>query len=86
MPNPAAQKFHRGRTERIILGELELSSKHAAFKRCALRALDQRLPVEHVIFVDGTGGYAVWWICGEELVFVEKSLLGDRGCHYRILS
>lgn len=81
MPNPATQKLHRRRAERVIPGELEFSSEHAAFKGCPLGALDQRLPEEHVIFADGAGGYAVGGASGEELVFVEKALLRDGSGH-----
>lgn len=35
-----AQKAHRGRHERVVLGELELGGKDAAFVGSVLRALD----------------------------------------------
>ena len=69
-----AQKLHLWRVERIVLGEFELGGKDAAFKGRALGALDQRLPGEEVVFVNGAGGDTVGWGRKEGFVFREEAL------------
>lgn len=66
-----ACKLHSRRRERIIFRKLQFRGEHAAFERCFLRALDQRLPKKHIVFVDGTRGNAIGWVGGEALVFLE---------------
>lgn len=84
MPN-STQKLHRRRTQRIILGELELRSKHASFKRCPFGSLYESFPVEHVIFGDGAGGNSFRRVGGEVFVFVEEALLRYVGAHFALL-
>ena len=69
-----AQKLHLWWVERIILGEFELGGKDAAFKRRALGALDQRLPREEVVFINGACGDAIGWGSEEGFIFSKKSL------------
>lgn len=76
-----AQKLHLGRIERIVFGEGELGGEDAAFEGRALRALDQRLPGEEVVFVDWARGDAVGWGDEKRLVFGEEAFGGDIGCH-----
>lgn len=78
VPDSTANKLHRRRAQRIILGELQFGGKDASFKWCAFRALDQGLPMEHVIFRDGTSRDAVGWVGGEVLVLVEETFLRNR--------
>ena len=73
------RKPHRGRTQRIIFGKLELSGKNASLKGRAFGALDQRFPDEHVIFIEGACGYAFGWVVGEGFVLYEESF-GSYGC------
>ncbi len=75
------QEPHRGRVQRVILGELELGGEDAAFEGRAVGALDQGFPEENVVFGDGTRGDAVRRGGGEEFVFVEEAAGGDGGCH-----
>lgn len=79
MPHPATDKLHMRRAQRIVLGELELGGENAALERGALGALDERLPLEHVVLGDGAGGDAIWRVCREVLVLVEQAFLRDRG-------
>lgn len=65
------QKLHLGRTERVVLGEVEFGGKDAALERGVFRSLDQGFPGEDIVFGDGAGGDAVRWGGGEEPVFVE---------------
>ena len=72
-----AQKPHHRRRERIVSRKPQFGGEHAAFERGALGALDQRFPDVEVVFGDGTGGYAVRWVRGEELVFLKEAF----GCY-----
>jgi hypothetical protein len=65
-----AQKPHTRRRKRIILRKFELSRKNAPFKGCAFWSLDQRFPVQQVIFGYRAGGDSFWWIVGEGSVFL----------------
>jgi len=75
------RKPHGRWGQRIVLGELELGEKYAAFKWRALRALYQRLPYEHVIFSYRACGDAFGWVGGEATVFFEETLRGGGGGH-----
>ncbi len=72
-----AQEAHRGRVQRVVLGELELGGEDAAFKGGAVGALDQGFPEEDVVFGDGARGDAVGRGRGEEFVLVEEAAGGD---------
>ena len=76
-----AQEAHRGRVQRVVLGEVELGGEDAAFEGGAVRSLDQGFPEEDVVFGDGAGGDAVGRGGGEEFVFVEEAAGCYRGCH-----
>jgi hypothetical protein len=65
-----AQKPHTRRRKRIILRKFELSRKNAPFKGCAFWSLDQRFPVQQVIFGYRAGGDPFWWVVGEGSVFL----------------
>ena len=69
-----AQKLHLWRVERIVLGEFELGGKDATFKGRTLGTLDQRLPGEEVVFINGACGDAVGWGREEGFVFSEEAL------------
>jgi hypothetical protein len=73
-------ELHLRRRERIVLGKLEFGGEDAAFERCAFGALDQGFPEEHVVFGDGTRGYAFGWVGGEGFVLFEEAF-GGAGCH-----
>ena len=75
------QEAHRGRVQRVVLGELQLRGEDAAFERGAIGSLDQRFPEEDVVFGDGAGGDAVGRGGGEELVLVEETAGCYCGCH-----
>lgn len=79
MPYPPAHKLHSRRTQRIVLGELELGGENATLERGTLWALDEGLPLEHVILGDGAGGDAVGGVGGEVFVLVEEPFLRDGG-------
>lgn len=81
MPHPATYKLHRRRRKRVVLGEIQLRSKDAAFKRRALRTLDERFPVEHIVFRHGSRGDAIGRVRRQILVFMEQTLLCHRGRH-----
>jgi hypothetical protein len=76
------KKPHTRRRKRIILRELQLRREDTAFKRCALRSLDQRFPVQQVVFGDGACGDAFWGIVGEGAVFLEETSLRGCGRHF----
>lgn len=71
MPDASANEFHRRWAEGVVAWELELGGENSAFEGCFFGALDQRFPVEHVIFGNWAGGYALGWVCGKVFVFVE---------------
>lgn len=80
-------ELHLGRRERVVFGKLEFRGKNAAFEGRVDGALDQGFPEEHVVFVDGAGGYAFWGIGGEGLVLFEEALRGGVrhcGCVERV--
>lgn len=70
------EELHGWRGKRIILGELELCGKDSALERRALGALDETLPVEEVIFGDGTRGDALGWVVGERAILLEETAVG----------
>lgn len=70
------QELHRRRSERIVLGELELGGEDAPLKGRVLGALDQTLPVEEVVLGDGAGGDAVGGVVGEGAVLLEEPAVG----------
>jgi hypothetical protein len=72
---------HTWRRKRIILRKLQLSGKQTAFERCSLGSLNQRFPVEQVVFGDGSGGDAFWGIVGQGAVFLQQATLRGCGCH-----
>jgi hypothetical protein len=75
------QKFHGRRGERVVLREFELSGKHAAFERRALRALDQGFPSQEIVFRYGAGSYAIWGVVGEGSVLLEEAAVGGGSRH-----
>lgn len=75
MPN-IHQKLHTRRRKRVVLGELELSGKDAAFEGRVLRALDETFPVEEVVLGDRAGGDAVGGVVGQGAVFLEEPAVG----------
>jgi hypothetical protein len=77
-------KLHFRRCKRIVLWETEFSGEDAAFKRGAFGALDERFPDEHVVFVDGAGGYAFRRIVGERAILFEETF-GGGGSHFFFL-
>lgn len=77
-----AQKTHGGRHERVVLGELELGGKDAAFVGSVLGPLDQGFPDEEVVFVDRAGGDALRRVLREVFVFLEEAFR-RYGRHFR---
>lgn len=75
------QEPHRGRVQRVVLGELQLGREDAALKGRAVGPLDQGFPEEDVVFGDGAGGDAVGRGGRQELVFVEEAAGCDCGRH-----
>jgi len=73
VPNVALE-LHSRRHERVVLWEFELGGEDAAFVRSSFRALDHGFPEEEVVFVDGTGGDALWRVGGEVFVLLEEAL------------
>lgn len=71
-----SDKLHFGGRKRVVFWEFQLSGEDAAFERCAFGSLDQCFPDEHVVFTDGTGGYAFWWVGGERAVFFKEAFRG----------
>jgi hypothetical protein len=80
MPD-VGEEAHRWWCERIVLRELELGGEHAALEGSALRTLNQTLPVEEVIFGDGTSSDAIWWVIGEGAVFLKEPPVGGGRSH-----
>ena len=70
------QEPHTRRRKRVIFWKLEFGREDSAFERRAFGTLDEGLPVEEVVFGDGTGGDAVRGIVGEGAVFLEETALG----------
>jgi hypothetical protein len=66
-------ELHSRRHERVVLGEFELGGKDAAFLGGSFGALDHGFPKEEVVFVDGTGGNALWRVGGEVFVLLEEA-------------
>jgi hypothetical protein len=81
VPNVALE-LHGRRHERVVLGEFELGREDAAFVGCSFGALDHGFPEEEVVFVDGAGGDALWWVGGEVFVLLEETFRSDgvHGC------
>jgi len=69
------QKPHTRWRQRIILRELQLRRENTTLERRALWSLDERLPIQQVIFGHRAGGYAFWWIVGQKAVFMEEAAL-----------
>lgn len=82
VPHAAANELHSRRAQGVISRKLEFRCEDAAFKRGALRTLDQGFPVEHVILGDGACGDALGWISREVFVFMEEAFLSDRRRHF----
>ncbi len=76
-----AEKLHRRRRQRIVLGKLELGGEDAALKGRALGALDQALPAQDVVLGHGAGGDALGRVVGEGAVLLEQAALGGRLRH-----
>ena len=76
-----AQEAHARRRQRVVFRELQLGREDAPFERRAFGAVDQRFPVEQVVFGDGAGGYAFGGVVGQGAVFLEEAAVGGRGCH-----
>lgn len=72
------RKLHNRRHERVVLGKLDLRWEDSPFIRRAFGSLDQRLPEEEVIFVDGAGGDAIGRVLREVFVLMEEPFAGDR--------
>lgn len=81
MPHPTANELHRRRAQGVILGELEFCCEHAAFKGCPFGALNESLPVEHVILRHRASGDTLWRVRGQVLVLMEETFLGDGRGH-----
>ena len=79
MPH-VTRKLHRRRHERVVARELELGRENAAFEWCAVRSLDQGLPEEKVILVDGPRGDAIRRVDGERFVLLKEPFCCD-GIH-----
>lgn len=75
MPD-VGEEAHRGRGERVVLGEFELGREDAALEGGALGPLDEALPVQHVVLGDGPGGDALGGVVGEGAVLLEQPALG----------
>lgn len=84
VPN-LAEELHGGRGEGVVVGELELGGEDAALEGGALGPLDQRLPVEQVVFRHGACRDAVRWVVGEHPVLLEEPTVGGRGHGWRVL-
>lgn len=70
-----ANEFHRRWREGVILGKLELSREDTTLKWRPLGPLDQRLPVEEVVFGDWPCCDAFWWVVGQGTVFLEEAAM-----------
>lgn len=81
VPHSTPDELHGGRAQGIVLGELELCCKYTTLEGSASGAFDQSFPVEHVILRDGASRDTLGRVCGEVLVLVKETLLGDRGSH-----
>lgn len=75
-----AQELHCRRCQRIVLGELELSREDAAFEGSTLGPLNQRLPLQEVIFAHGAGGDAIRWVVCQGTILLKESAMCC-GCH-----
>lgn len=70
-----ADEFHGRWRKRIIFGELEFGRKHPTLEWRSLGSLDQRLPVQEVIFGDGPCCDAFWWVVGQGAIFLEEAAM-----------
>ena len=70
-----ADEFHGRWRKRIIFRELELCRKDATLEWRSLGPLDQRLPVQEVVFGDGACGDAFWWVVGQGAIFLEEAAM-----------
>lgn len=75
------EELHGGRGERVVLGELELGGEDAALEGCALRSLDEALPVEEIVLGDGAGGDTLGRVVGEGAVLLEEAPVGGGRSH-----
>ena len=78
-----AEELHRGRGEGIVLGEAQLGGEDTAFERRALGALDQRLPVQEVVFRHGPRGDAFGRVVGQRAVLLQEPAVGGGLRHVR---
>ena len=77
-----AEELHGRRGEGVVLGEAQLGGEDAAFERGAFGTLDQRFPVQEVVFRDGAGGDAFWRVVGQGAVFLEEPPVRGGLCHF----
>lgn len=70
-----ADESHRRWCQRVIFRELELGRENTAFKWRALRPLDQRLPVQEVVFGDRPSCDAFGWVVGQGAIFLEEAAM-----------
>lgn len=82
VPHATSDELHCRRAQGVVSWELQLRCEDTALEGSFLWTLDQGFPIEHVILGDGACGDTLWWVGGEVLVFVEKTLLGDGGRHF----
>lgn len=70
------EELHGRRRERVVPREPQLGREHAALKRCALGPLDQRLPVQEVVFRDRAGRDALGRVVGQRPVLLQQAAMG----------
>lgn len=71
-----ADKLHRRRCQRVVTREAQLGGEDPTFKGRAFGPLDQRFPVQEVVFRHGAGGDAFGGVVGEGAVLLEEAAVG----------
>lgn len=71
-----ADKLHRRRRQRVVAREAQLGSEDAPLEGRAFGPLDERFPVQKVVFGDGAGGDALGGVVGEGAVLLEEAAVG----------
>ena len=74
-----AQELHGRGGKRVVLGELELGRENTALERGSLGPLDERLPLQQVVFGDGASSDAIGRIVSQRAILLqEPSVCGRR--------
>ena len=80
MPH-VCNELHAWRSERVVLGKLELSGENTSLEGGSLGPLDKAFPVEKVVFRHRAGGDTFRRVVGESSVLLEEATMCSRLSH-----